>query len=132
MFKFKQKEKATQANDTIIGENAVFRGKISGHGKVTISGNVEGVIEVLNEVVIDLTGSFNGKLIANDVVIAGRYKGNADVCGDVHLFSSAYVTCDVKARALISDEGAFFNGNCELHQNNVTQRLNERPHLIKS
>jgi cytoskeletal protein CcmA (bactofilin family) len=101
---------------TCIGSGAIFKGKINGKEKVTICGQFDGEIDVLAEVVIEETGIAKGLLIANDATISGKFKGNTDICGDVRLCKNAHVNGHIKARALITDEGAYFEGHCELHQ----------------
>lgn len=108
---------------TRIGSGAILKGKINGKEKITICGQFEGEIDVLAEVAIEETGSAKGLLIANDATISGNFKGNTDICGDIRLCKNARVNGHIKARALITDEGAYFEGHCELHQKMPLQSI---------
>ena len=115
MFDFIHRKANWQLSETVIGKTTVFRGEISGQDKVTIYGMVEDEIDIINDVVIDKEGKVDGVLIANNAMIAGEFRGIADVRLVFKLLETAHVQCDLKAYEIITDKGAFFSGNFERH-----------------
>ena len=115
MFDFIHRKANWQLSETVIGKTTVFRGEICGQDKVSIYGMVEEEIDIINDIVIDKNGKFDGLLIANNATIYGEFRGIADVRCVFKLFESAHVRCDLKAREMITEKGALFSGQYERH-----------------
>jgi cytoskeletal protein CcmA (bactofilin family) len=57
-----------------------------------------------------------GNLVARSVVIGGRVKGNITAYVRLEIQSSAQVEGDLSTPALFIEEGASFEGNCQMEE----------------
>ncbi|KYO67232.1 bactofilin family protein [Thermovenabulum gondwanense] len=114
---FGKKEELNSAKDrveTIIGKNAEFQGKIISSGVLKIDGTMEGEIESESDIIISEGSKVKAQIKANNAVIAGEYQGNIFLKGKLYIKTSGKVTGDVKVEGIIVEEGAEFNGKCEM------------------
>ncbi len=100
--------------NTIVGKGTVIEGDLKVQNSLRIDGEVKGKIESTDTVVIGKDGSVNGRVHAKNVMLAGRVQGNVSALGKVLLESKASVFGDIKATRLVVDEGATFNGRCQM------------------
>jgi cytoskeletal protein CcmA (bactofilin family) len=100
---------------TIIGEDVIIEGTISGAGNIFIDGQVKGNVDVQgHSIVIGQKGQFKGEILARDARVSGRLGGKITALESVNITCSAEVSCDIKAGRIAIDDGAFFEGKIEL------------------
>jgi cytoskeletal protein CcmA (bactofilin family) len=91
---------------------------ISGNVRATwckVEGLVEGKMECSQELDLGETGRLNADVLAGkQMVIAGQVFGNATTGGMARIVKSAKVTGNIRARRLVIEEGAMFNGSCAM------------------
>ena len=92
---------------TQIGNSITIKGDILGKSDVRVAGNVQGSVNIEGE--IKVTSS----------VIAGTVKGNIDCTGKLVLENSSKFVGNIKTKQLIIQEGAIFQGNCNMGSNEV-------------
>ena len=97
--------------DSILGEGMVIDGRLKVSGSALIHGIVTGNIEAdpkAEMVVIGVgdTGSVQGNIVADQVMIGGRVMGNVVAESRVELMSNAVVEGDLSYGSLVIDEGA--------------------------
>lgn len=110
----KQSNQATPAQVNMIGEDTVIEGSLRAKGGVQISGTVVGKVVVEGKVTILSEGSVDGELTAQNAHIAGRVEGKLMVKELVVITGSGRVEADIQAGRLVMEEGAVFNGNCNM------------------
>ncbi|MDD4568680.1 MAG: polymer-forming cytoskeletal protein [Tepidanaerobacteraceae bacterium] len=109
--------------DTILGKSAEFSGKIKSSGILRIEGSFEGEIECEQDLIITEDGRVNADLKARHAVIAGTYQGNILLQGKLEIKNSGKVTGDVKVGTLVIEDGAIFDGKCEMNSEGQEKNL---------
>jgi len=124
MIQKKQNAIAGNKNiDTIIGEGIVFENvMLKGSGVIRVEGKLSGTIDINGHIVLGETGDIKGEINADSALFAGRYQGNLNIRGTLHMTATAILTGKIEVGKLIIDEGAKLNGTC-----NVTSGENGGP-----
>ena len=99
---------------TQIGSTVNIKGDISGKSDVRVAGNINGSINIEGELIIEKSGHVEGEIKSVTAVIAGSVKGNIDVSEKLILESSSQYVGNIKTKQLIIQEGAIFQGNCQM------------------
>ncbi len=85
----------------------------------TLQGKVDGNLECTNELVIGQSGNLNADAMSGkDMTIAGKVTGNVQCGGVLRLMKTANLTGNIRARSILFDEGATFNGTCSMSRPN--------------
>ena len=80
-----------------------------------VEGQVDGKIECGQELELGPTGRLNHDAMAGKrMTVAGNVKGNITCGGQLLLVASAKVTGNIRARSIVIEEGAIFNGTCSM------------------
>ena len=111
--------------NTIIGKGTVVEGDLRVQSSMRIDGRVKGKVAVSDTVVVGKDGEVEGRLSAKHVMLAGKVQGNVNASGKVLLESKASVFGDIRATRLVVDEGALFNGNCQMKEGKENRQVNE-------
>lgn len=104
-------EAALERVETIIGRGAHFNGSLTGTGTLRVDGKVEGQIAHRGDVVVGETGLVEASIQARNVTVAGEVRGGIEAEGKVELIATGKLTGDIKAGALVINDGAFFHGS---------------------
>ncbi|MBX7259087.1 MAG: polymer-forming cytoskeletal protein [Candidatus Hydrogenedentes bacterium] len=91
---------------------------VSGNVRATscrVDGLVEGRVECSEDLELGKTGRLNADCVGGkEVNVAGQVFGNVTTGGIVRLYSSAKLTGNIRARRLVIEDGAHFNGQCTM------------------
>lgn len=112
----KQPTPANPGQINMIGEGTVIEGTLRSESDVRVSGRVVGNLDVDGKVIVAKEGSINGELVAASADIAGDVQGQINIKELCVLKGAARVDADIKAARLVVEEGATFNGQCEMGQ----------------
>ena len=99
---------------TQVGNAVQVNGDIIGKTDVRIAGKVHGNVLVDGELVLEKYASIEGDVKCSMAHIAGSIKGNVECKGKLFLQDNAQIIGNVKAEQLVINEGAIFQGNCEM------------------
>lgn len=99
---------------TQIGHSVTIKGDISGKSDVRVAGNINGSIAIEGELIIEKQGYIEGEVKTTSAVVAGSVKGNIDCSEKLILESSSQFVGNIKTKLLIIQEGAVFQGNCQM------------------
>lgn len=102
--------------DTIIGEEASLRGSYSSKHSIRVDGEVYGNITSEDGVIVGDRGMVRGNLTARSVLIRGKVKGNITATQRLELQNTSQVEGDLSAPVLIIEEGALFEGSCQVEE----------------
>jgi cytoskeletal protein CcmA (bactofilin family) len=81
----------------------------------TIEGLCEGNMECTQSLELGETGRLNADAMSgHKMILAGEVVGNVNCGGQLHLMASAKVTGNIRARSIVIEEGAIFNGSCSM------------------
>ena len=101
----------------IVGASTTVEGTLRSSGNVNISGTVNGNVEVEGRTMVMAGGVVDGEVISTSAEIAGTVKGQVVVRERLVLKSSAVIEGDIRTGKLIIEDGAVFNGKCQMGQN---------------
>ena len=93
---------------SLISENLVIEGGVTGEGEVQIDGVVRGDVRV-GKLTVGETGHIEGSVFAEAVEARGRIIGGI-TAKQVRLYGTAYVDGDITHEQLAMETGAFFQG----------------------
>lgn len=100
---------------TIIGEQIIIEGDISGNGDLVIEGSVKGRIQVeAHHLTVGPKGNVESEIHAADVTISGKLVGNIDAKGKVVITKEADFKGEIKARSISVEDGALLKAVIEL------------------
>lgn len=120
----KQVNASAPGQINMIGDGTVFEGTLRADSDIRISGRIVGKIQVGGKVIVAQEGSVEGELEATSADIAGSVQGDLNVAERLVLKSSARVDGNIRTLRLVVEEGAVFNGKCEMTE--------QRPALKKA
>lgn len=100
--------KAAPKPASLISENLVIEGGVTGEGEVQIDGVVRGDVRV-GKLTVGETGHIEGNVYAEAVEARGRIIGGI-TAKQVRLYGTAYIDGDITHEQLAMETGAFFQG----------------------
>jgi len=98
----------------IIAQGTRFEGKITSSGSLRIDGHVAGDIVLTGDLVIGSNGEISGNIDAQTVTVGGKITGNINAKSKLVFESKARIKGDIRASKLMIDEGAMFDGKCDM------------------
>ncbi|MEX2400768.1 MAG: polymer-forming cytoskeletal protein [Rhodothermales bacterium] len=110
----KQSSAAAPNQINMIGEGTTFDGTITAESDIRISGRVMGKIDISGKVIVAQEGVIEGEVRASNLDVAGRIEGTIEVSERVVLKSSAEIEGDIRTARLVIEEGAVFDGRCQM------------------
>ena len=97
-----------------IGGSVSVTGNVTAAGDLVIDGKVDGTIELGDHnLTIGETAAVVADLVAKDVIIAGKVKGNVLGSGRVELKKHGEVEGDITAPRFMMEEGAVLSGKVD-------------------
>ena len=113
----KTENKASSKTSSILGPELEIHGDVKVSGSLLIYGKIFGNIES-NGTVRTATGSeVKGNIIAKEVTIGGKVDGDIDAGKKVTLGDTSILIGNLKASTLTIEEGAKFEGVCNMKKN---------------
>ena len=103
-----------------IGKSLVVKGEVSGSESLYIDGKVEGTINLPgNRVTVGRNGQVAANILAREVVVLGKVRGNVTASDRVDIRSEGSLTGDVAAARISIEDGAYFKGGIDIRKPNV-------------
>jgi cytoskeletal protein CcmA (bactofilin family) len=100
-----------------IGNSVVIKGELSGSEDLTIEGQVEGKIELRQNVLtIGPNGRIKAQVFAKSVIILGEVTGNVTATDKVDIRDNGSVDGDIAAPRVAIAEGAHFRGSIDMQK----------------
>ena len=97
-----------------LGATSLISGNVRA-ATCQVEGLVEGRMECSEDLMLGQNGRLNADCMAGKrLTIAGQVFGNVSCSGILRLESSAQVTGNIRARTIVIEEGAMFNGGCAM------------------
>ncbi|NLW59761.1 MAG: polymer-forming cytoskeletal protein [Firmicutes bacterium] len=108
--------------DTLIGKDSTFTGNIESTGTIRIDGKFEGEIVTKGDLVIGESGAVQGKIKAENIIIAGKVQGEVEAAGKLELVPTGNLQGEAKMALLVVEEGAVFQGNCQQYSKDSKEK----------
>lgn len=100
-----------------IGKSVVIKGELSGSEDLTIEGQVEGKIELRQNVLtIGANGKIKAQVFAKAVIILGEVTGNVTASEKVDIRDHGSVDGDITSPRVAIAEGAHFRGSIDMQR----------------
>lgn len=101
-------------SSNVISKETKIKGDIHAEGNIRIEGAVEGSVKSKNKIVIGDSAFIKGNLSSTEAEISGKVDGQV-ICSDVlYLKKTALITGDIITNKLVVENGATFNGRCQM------------------
>jgi cytoskeletal protein CcmA (bactofilin family) len=110
-----------QEKDTVnIGKSVVIKGDLSGSEDLTIEGQVEGKIELRQNVLtIGANGKIKASIFAKAVIVQGEVTGDITASERVDIRDAGSVDGDLSAPRIAIADGAHFRGSIDMQRQGV-------------
>lgn len=102
--------------EKILDVDAAMSGSLTFRDPVNlrINGKFEGTLETKGSLVIGPTAVVNANIVGDEIVVAGRLKGEILAKQKLILLDSAVAEIKVRTTKLVVNEGAVFEGICHM------------------
>ena len=98
----------------MIGADVVVDGSLKLNNAIIVYGQIKGSIKTKGPVRLAKSAIVDGDIVGNDIRIAGIVEGNISSVGQVTLLKTCRVIGDITYKKLIIEDGAKFQGKCEV------------------
>ena len=106
-----------ERNAVNIGKSVVIKGELNGSEDLTIEGQVEGKIELRQNVLtIGPNGRIKAQVFAKAVIILGEVVGNVSATEKVDIRDNGSVDGDIASPRVAIAEGAHFRGSIDMQK----------------
>lgn len=95
---------------TIVGATAKLEGNVVSAGSLRIDGQVKGQINADGDVTLSPQSQVEADIRAQNVSVAGRFKGTIVVKGKAHLGRGGRIDGSITSKTLVVEEGGLFHG----------------------
>lgn len=119
-------QRGQERNVVNIGKSVIIKGELSGSEDLTIEGQVEGKIELRQNVLtIGANAKIKAQVFAKAVVIFGEIMGNVAATEKVDIRDSGSVDGDIAAPRVAIAEGAHFRGSIDMQRSSTGEQKAE-------
>jgi cytoskeletal protein CcmA (bactofilin family) len=101
---------------TIVGQGAKLEGNVVSAGSLRIDGQVKGQISADGDVMLSPQSQVEADIRAQNVSVAGRFKGNIVVKARTEIAKGGRVEGNITSKTLVVEEGAVFQGQSIMEQ----------------
>ena len=116
---------------TQVGRNVQVNGDIAGKTDLRIAGKVYGNVTIDGELILEKLAIIDGDVKCGAAILAGVIKGNVDCKTKLILQDNAKIIGNVKANQLVINEGAVFQGSCDMNETPASKKEKKSTDYIK-
>jgi cytoskeletal protein CcmA (bactofilin family) len=111
-----------------IGKSVIIKGELSGSEDLTIEGQVEGKIELRQNILtIGPNAKIKAQVFAKSVVIQGEVHGNVTAAEKVDIRDAGSVDGDLSAPRVAIADGAHFRGSIDMQGKGAAAKPDVKP-----
>ena len=110
----------TEQNMSLVAPGDVFEGTLTTTNGVRVQGTVRGTIESKSNIQVDGDALVEADLSAENVTIAGTYKGNLNCNGRLEITASGRASGKLETGRILLHEGGFFEGTLHMKPEQAT------------
>ena len=105
-----------------IGKSVIIKGDLTGSEDLTIEGQVEGKIELRQNVLtIGANGKIKAAVFAKTVIIQGEVQGDITATERIDIRDAGSVDGDLSAPRIAIADGAHFRGSIDMQKSGATK-----------
>lgn len=101
-------------SSNLVALETIIVGDIVTQGNIRIEGKVDGSLFSQNKIVIGDSAHVTGSIQGVEAEVSGHIDGEIRCEGTLYLKKTAYINGDISASKLIIENGAVFNGRCNM------------------
>ena len=102
--------------DGHLGEGIEVKGTLRFEGSVRIDGTFSGKILSPATLILGPKAKVDGELQVGEVAVHGSLRGQVVASERITIHGSGRVEADLKTKKLVIEQGAFFQGRCDMEQ----------------
>jgi cytoskeletal protein CcmA (bactofilin family) len=106
---------------TIVGQGAKLEGTVVSAGSLRIDGQIKGQVNAEGDVMLSPQSLVEADIRAQNVSVAGRFKGSILVKGRAEISRGGRVDGNITSKTLVVEEGAVFQGQSIMDQQAAQQ-----------
>ena len=111
-----------------IGKSVIIKGELSGSEDLTIEGQVEGKIELRQNVLtIGPNAKIKAQVLARAVVVEGTVQGNISSSEKIEIRDKGSVEGDLSSPRVAIADGAHFRGSIDMQQAKGAEKHDAKP-----
>lgn len=111
---------------TSIGTGATIKGSMTGSGNCVIDGRFEGNADIDGSLILSTGAHWQGKIIAEHVIIAGTLQGDITAHLQIELLATAQVTGKLNCPRIAIAQGAVHAGQIQMNNDTEVVHFDER------
>ena len=104
----------SSAEMNIIGRGTTIDGTVKTESNIRVDGKIKGKLLCKHTLTVGEAGVIEGEIEALNGIVSGKLKGRVSIMEKLVLHSKSSLVGDLKAKKLIIDEGAIFDGNSDM------------------
>ncbi|RMG17874.1 MAG: polymer-forming cytoskeletal protein [Deltaproteobacteria bacterium] len=104
----------TSTVHTVLGDGAVFEGKLTFEGEIRIEGHFKGEIRTDDVLVVGKSAKVEAELRVGTVIVNGEIHGDIYADKSVELHQPARVFGNIHTPSLMIERGVIFEGQCKM------------------
>ncbi len=116
-----QSDKQSNTLGSILDPKIEINGDINVSANLIVYGKINGNVVSTETINTAKDSIINGNLIAKDAVISGTLKGDLEVSGKAVLTQDSNLLGNLKASIIVIEEGAKFDGMCQMIKKQVAE-----------
>ena len=111
-----------------IGKSVIIKGELSGSEDLTIEGQVEGKIELRQNVLtIGPNAKIKAQVLARAVIVEGQVQGNIATSEKIEIKDKGSVEGDLSSPRVAIADGAHFRGSIDMQQAKAGEKHDAKP-----
>ena len=113
----------TLAGQATVGKTVIVKGEIRSGEALTIEGEVDGTIEMLeHRLTIAQNGKVRAKVKAREIEVLGSMNGQADARDKIQIRKGAQFVGEIRSAGIVIEDGGYVKGSVDLSRNDAGQR----------
>lgn len=116
----------TAPNVNMISSGTEIVGSLKSKSDIRISGKLDGRIDSSGKIIISVGGLVTGDVYGSEADVAGTVEGELIIQEKLILRKSAVVRGDISTKSLLVEEGARFDGVCNMSKTPKKESISQR------
>ena len=112
----------TSSASCVISAGTYIEGTFKSTEDVRLDGTIVGEVKSDKRLVMGKSGKIEGNVFCNESSIKGKIEGMISVNGLLHLLNTAFIKGKIKAKKMVVDEGASYNGECLIGEQHFNKK----------
>jgi cytoskeletal protein CcmA (bactofilin family) len=113
----------TLTGPATVGKTVTVKGEIHSGEALTIEGEVDGTIEMLeHRLTIAQNGKVRAKVKAREIEVLGSMNGQADASDKILIRRGAQFVGEIRSTGIVIEDGGFVKGSVDLSRDDAGKR----------